>query len=78
MDSIAFVYIYEEQISCIRNLFKQPIQRWVVKVNLLCEQGFLASCLFGSLFDPDNGGITFLRNVAKRLTDYTMAHHRRK
>jgi hypothetical protein len=38
----------------------------------------LASRLLGLLFDPDDGGDMFLRNVCKFLTDYTSSHPRRE
>jgi hypothetical protein len=35
-------------------------------------------CLRGLLFDPEDGGSAFLRNVTERLQDYTASHTRRQ
>jgi hypothetical protein len=35
------------------------------------KQGFVAVCLLGLLFDPADGGSTFLRNFCKLLPPYT-------
>jgi hypothetical protein len=33
-------------------------------------------CFRSILFDPEEGGNVFLRNVGKLLSDYTASHHR--
>jgi hypothetical protein len=38
----------------------------------------LAACMMGLLFDPEDEGRTFLRNVAKLLLDYTASLPRRR
>jgi hypothetical protein len=37
-----------------------------------------AVCLHGLLFDPEDGGNTFVRNVGKLLPDYITSHPRRQ
>jgi hypothetical protein len=49
---------------------------------LECEQNsdgpfLVAGGLFGLPFNPEEGGITFLRHVGKLKTDYTASHARR-
>jgi hypothetical protein len=42
-----------------------------------CKNALLASCSFGILYDPGDGGNTFLRNASELLLDYMASHPRR-
>jgi hypothetical protein len=45
------------------------------KLNVFCS---LSNCRFlGLLFEPEDGGRMFLRNVGKFLPDYAVSHLRR-
>jgi hypothetical protein len=37
----------------------------------------VVSFLHGSVFDPENGGSTFMRNINRFLPDYAVLHLRR-
>jgi hypothetical protein len=58
------VYIFWDATPC------SPIE-----FNFACLL-LLADCFHGLLFEPENGGDIFLRNVSEILLDYTAIHPR--